>query len=291
VIIALHHEQDMRKMGGLAARLPITYITFLIGALALAAIPPFAGFYSKDVIIEAVHLSTLPGAKFAYYCVLAGAFITSLYIFRALFLTFHGKERMDEHLQDQVAESPWVILVPLIGLAIPSIIAGGMLIGPMLFSTPSILGNSIFVLPQHNVLLTLAHEFQGAKVMALEAGSTLVFWLAIAGIVTAWIFNLRYTQVAEKLKKRFAFFYNIMVRKYGFDDFNQIVIVHGTRRIGDFFYKTSDLRLIDGVFVNGSGKLIRWFAGVSRRIQTGFIYDYAFSMILGVVVLMVWLML
>ncbi len=286
VIIALHHEQDMRKMGGLAKRMPITYLTFMIGALAVSAIPPFAGFYSKDAIIEAVHLSTTPGAHFAYFCVLAGAFITPLYSFRAVFLTFHGKSHVDPHVK--VQESSWVILLPLIGLAVPSIIAGGMLVGPMLFAKNNLLGSSIFVLPDHNVLLEMAKTFQGAKLMALDAGDTLAFWLALSGIFVAWFFNLRKPELAEKLKIRFAFLYNIMVQKYGFDDFNQLVIVNGTRRLGDFLYKTSDLKFIDGIFVNGSGKLIQWFARISRKIQTGYIYDYAFSMILGVAVLLIW---
>lgn len=290
VIIALHHEQDMRKMGGLAPYMPITYLTFVIGSLALAAIPPFAGFYSKDAIIESVRLSTTPGASFAYFCVVAGAFITPLYIFRALFLTFHGETRMDAHMQKHVHESPWVILIPLIALAVPSIISGGMLIGPLLYAQPNLLGNSIFVLPEHNVLFTLAETYEGAHRMALQAGHSMTFWLAVAGILTAWIFNLRFTSLAEKLKKQFKFIYEIIVLKYGFDDFNQIVLVRGTRRLGSFFYHFVDLKLIDGVFVNGTGQFIRWFASVSRLMQTGYIYDYAFVMIIGVVVLMVWLL-
>ena len=290
VIIALHHEQDMRKMGGLASAMPITYLTFMIGALALAAIPPFSGFFSKDAIIEAVHLSSLPGAKYAYFCAITGAFLTPLYIFRALFLTFHGKERMDAHVKAHVHESSWVILIPLIALAVPSIIAGGILVGPMLYAQPHLLGSSIFVLPEHDPLLLLARTYHGAQHMALEAGTTLAFWLAIAGIITAWIFNLRFPHIAETLKVRLAFLYRIIERKYGFDDFNQIVIVHGTQRLGNFFYKVSDLKFIDGFFVNGSGKLIRWFAQVSRRVQTGYIYDYAFVMIIGVIAFLGWLL-
>lgn len=290
VIIALHHEQDMRKMGGLAAMMPVTYLTFVIGALALAAIPPFSGFFSKDAIIEAVHLSKTPGATYAYLCVLAGAFITPLYIFRALFLTFHGEPRLDQHVKEHVQESPWVVLIPLIALAIPSIVIGGMFVGPMLYAPNKLLGNSIFVLPQHNVLFTLAQEFYGAKLMALKAGHTLTFWLAIAGVVTAWFFILRNPSLTERLTERYHVIYRIIKRKYGFDDFNQIVLVHGTRGLGQFFYHTSDLKLIDGLFVNGSGKFIRWFAQVSRRMQTGYIYDYAFVMVLGVVILMIWLL-
>lgn len=291
VIIALHHEQDMRKMGGLVSYLPVTYLTFTIGALALAAIPPFSGFYSKDAIIEAVHLSTIPGAHFAYFCVLAGAFITPLYIFRALFLTFHGQTRMDEKLRQHVHESPWVVLFPLLALAVPSLIAGGMLVGPMLYAHPRLLGNSIFVLPQHDVIGELSRHYEGAKLMALEAGRSLPFWLALAGIVTAWIFNLGYPALAESLKKRFAIFYSVMVHKYGFDDFNQIVFVRGSRALGSFFYRVTDLKMIDGVFVNGSGRLIRWFASVARRMQTGYVYDYTFVMIIGLAFFLGWLLL
>jgi NADH-quinone oxidoreductase subunit L len=291
VIIALHHEQDMRKMGGLKRYLPVTYITFLIGALALAALPPFAGFYSKDSIIEALNLSTIPGARFAYICAMLGAFITPLYIFRALFLTFHGKTRMDPQVEKHVKESPWVVLIPLIALAIPSICAGGMLIGPMLFQLPNLLGNSIFVLPDHNVLNRLAADYHGATLMALEAGRHLPLWLSLAGIVTAWLFNMRYTAFAEKLKIRFAWLYEIIVSKYGFDDFNQIVFVRGTRAIGEIFYRYSDQILIDGIFVNGSGKFIRWLSRVGRHLQSGYIYHYTFAMIGGVLFFLGWLLL
>ncbi|HLB57715.1 MAG TPA: NADH-quinone oxidoreductase subunit L, partial [Gammaproteobacteria bacterium] len=232
VIIALHHEQDMRKMGGLVSYMPITYLTFAIGALALAAIPPFAGFYSKDAIIEAVHFSTTPGSHYAYCCALAGAFITPLYIFRALFLTFHGKERTDEKLRGHIKESPWVILLPLIALAIPSLIAGGMLVGPMLFATPHLLGNSIFVLPAHNVLAQMQHEYHGAKLMALQAARSLPLWLAISGIFVAWLFNTGYPVLSEILKRRFSWIYFILVEKYGFDNFNQRVFVKGTLKLG-----------------------------------------------------------
>ncbi len=290
VIIAVHHEQDMRKMGGLARRLPVTYLTFIIGALALSALPPFAGFYSKDTIIDVVRLSTLPGAGYAYWCVLAGAFVTPLYIFRVLFLTFHGKSRMNPETEQHVQESPWVILLPLIALAVPSVIAGGIMIGPMLFGHPTLLGSSVYVLPQHNHMATLAAEFHGAGAMALEAGRTLPFWLALAGIVTAWFFNLRFTPLADRLKHRLAALYAVMVNKYGFDDFNQLVFVRGTRRLGNFFYEISDLILIDGVFVNGSGRLIRWFARTGRRVQTGYLYHYTLMMLLGLVFFIAWLL-
>jgi NADH-quinone oxidoreductase subunit L len=288
VIIALHHEQDMRKMGGLARTMPVTYLTFAMGALALAAIPPFAGFYSKDIIIEAVHLSTLPGAHYAYFCVLAGAFITPLYIFRALFLTFHGKSRVAPELHSHVQESPWVILFPLIALAVPSMIAGGLLVGPMLFAEPRMLGDSIFILPQHDVVAELAKEFKSATLMALQAGKHLTLWLALAGIFAAWFFNMGFPRLAEQLKKSFSWPYQIIVHKYGFDEFNQIVFVNGARKLGEFFYVFSDLKMIDGVFVNGTGRMIRWLARTSRQLQTGFIYHYALVMIIGLLALMVW---
>lgn len=288
VIIALHHEQDMRKMGGLAAYLPITYATFLIGALALSALPPFSGYYSKDIIIEAVQLSTLPGASYAYFCVLAGAFITPIYTFRALFLTFHTNDRTDPRLKGHIQEPGWVILVPLILLAIPSLVAGQFLVNPMIFSPNSLLGDSIFVLPDHNVIKRLSEDYHGASWMALHAGSTLPFWLALAGILTAWLFTAGFPLWADWLKQRFSLVYRILVRKYGFDDFNQIVLVHGTQETGHLLYDVSDVKLIDGVFVNGSGWLVRKFAQASRRLQTGYIYHYALAMVLGVLVFLAW---
>lgn len=288
VILALHHEQDMRKMGGLASYLPVTYMTFVIGSLALCAIPPFSGFYSKDIIIEAVHLSTLPGAGYAYWCVLASAFVTPLYMFRALFMTFHTTDRTDASLHGRIYEPGWVVWLPLILLAIPSVLAGEVLIDPILFSSNKLLGNAIFVLPDHNVLAQLATEYHGAKLMALEAGTTLPFWLAIGGILTAWLFTAGFPQWSEALKKRFAWIYSILVRKYGFDDFNQIVLVHGTQDTGRVFYEVSDVKLIDGLAVNGSGRFIQWMALVSRRFQTGYIYHYALAMVLGVVVFLAW---
>ncbi|HEX4045287.1 MAG TPA: NADH-quinone oxidoreductase subunit L [Gammaproteobacteria bacterium] len=290
VIIALHHEQDMRKMGGLAPYLPVTYLTFMVGALALCAIPPFAGFYSKDIIIEAVKLSHLPGAGYAYLCVLAGAFVTPLYTFRALFMTFHTKSRVAPELRGKIHEPSWVILLPLVLLAIPSVMVGQQLIGPMLFASPSLLGTTIFVLPEHNVLNQLADHYQGALLMALKAGQTLTFWLAIAGIVTAWLFIAMFPRWSALLKKRLPILYNILVRKYGFDEFNQTVFVQGTQDVGHICYDVSDVKLIDGICVNGSGRLIQWFAKTGRYLQTGYIYHYALAMVLGLTVFLVWYM-
>ncbi len=288
VIVALHHEQDMRKMGGLAAYLPVTYLTFVAGALALCAIPPFSGFYSKDMIIEAVKLSQIPGAEYAYFCVLAGAFITPLYTFRALFMTFHTNDRTDPALRDHIKESPWVILVPLVLLAIPSLLAGQMLIDKMLFAHPTLLSDTIFVLPEHNVLARIANDYHGAKMMALEAGTTLSFWLAIAGVLTAWLFVAVYPRWSQAFKQRFSVLYAILVRKYGFDDFNQVVFVRGTQDVGHICYDVSDVKLIDGIAVNGSGRVIRWLAQNARRLQTGYIYHYALAMVLGILVFLIW---
>jgi len=287
VIIALHHEQDMRKMGGLAKYMPITYATFMIGALALCAIPPFSGFYSKDIIIEAVKLSQLPGATYAYYCVLAGTFITSLYTFRAVFMTFHTNERMDKTLRGHIHESPWVVLIPLIALAIPSVFAGEFLIDNMIFTQPKLLGDSIFVLPEHNVLSGI-QDYHGAVLMALDAGRSLPFWLAMAGIVTAALFTMQFPKWSVYIKKRFAWLYQILVHKYGFDEFNQIVFVRGTQESGHLFYEVGDVKLIDGVFVNGSGAFIRWLAKIGRGLQTGYIYHYALAMVLGILFFLVW---
>jgi len=288
VIIALHHEQDMRKMGGLVSYLPVTYLTFMVGSLALCAIPPFSGFYSKDTIIDAVRLSTTPGAGYAYYCVLLGAFVTPLYMFRALFMTFHTNERTDFSLRDHIQESPWVVLVPLVLLAIPSLFAGQWLISPFIYANQKLLGDAIFVLPNHNVLNQLAAHYEGAKLMALDAGRTLVFWLSISGIFTAWLFTAKYPNWSVLFKERFHWLYRMLVNKYGFDEFNQTVFVHGTQDAGHLCYEVGDVKLIDGVCVNGSGRFIRWFAQAARLLQSGYIYHYAFAMVLGVALMLVW---
>lgn len=287
VIIALHHEQDMRKMGGLASYMPITYATFVIGTLALCALPPFSGFFSKDMIIDVVHLCATPGAKYAYYCVLIGAFVTPVYMFRAMFMTFHGKERMDHHLQGHLQEPSWVVWVPLVILAVPSVLIGQMLIDPMLFAFKPLLGDSIFVLPQHNVFPEISHEYQGATLMALKAGETVAFWLSMAGIVTAWLFTSAYPAWSTFLKTRFSLIYRILANKYGFDEFNQYVFVDGTKEAGQLCYQVTDMRVIDATAV-GSGRLVRWFASVTRHVQTGYLYHYALAMILGILVFLVW---
>lgn len=289
VIIGMHHNQDMRRMGGLWKYMPITWITFLIGGLALAAIPPFAGFYSKDSIIEAAHLSVIPGAGFAYICALLGAFVTALYTFRAFFMTFHGKPRFD--LDDKAhlpKESPWVVLVPLVALAIPSVLLGYIAIKPLLYANPALLNKALFMLPDQNVLAQLSHHFSSAAGMALHSVHTLPFWFAIAGVLTAWFAVILMPAFPEFLKKRFKFIYAILVFKYGFDSFNQRVLVHGTQKLSDWFYHIGDLKIVDGWIVNGSGKLLMLSSKIFRKVQTGYLCHYALAMILGLFVLLAW---
>lgn len=219
VIIGMHHEQDMRKMGGLWNKMPITYVTYVIGSLALCAFPPFAGFYSKDTIIEAAQLSQIPGSSYAYFCVTAGAMVTALYTFRSLFMTFHGKPRMDEHTLSHLHESPWVVWLPLVLLAIPSIILGYVLYMPILFDTPSLLGSSIFVLPEHNVLAELAHEVSSPFASAVHAIYSLPFWITVLGAVIAWICYIAVPSIPGYLARYFSIIYSILLNKYGFDRF------------------------------------------------------------------------
>lgn len=288
VIVANHHEQDMRKMGGLWRYMPITYITFLIGGLALSAIPPFAGFYSKDTIIAAVRASHIPGAYYAYLCVLGGAFVTALYTFRAFFLTFHGKNKADPKVKPHLKESPWVMTVPLIALAIPSAILGFVLIDFIIYGHPPLLGSSIFVAPQFNTIARIATHFHGAWWMALDAFTTWPLWLAISGIFVAWYFNLYNPALAEKLKKQLSFLYAIIMNKYGFDDFNQIILVRGTHKLGKFLLDVVDNGLIDGVLVNGTARFIGFASRVMRTLQSGYLYHYAFAMLIGLFVLLGW---
>ncbi len=291
VIIGMHHEQDMRKMGGLRNYMPVTYVTFFIGALSLSAIPPFSGFFSKDAIIEAIHLSTIPGAGYAYILTLLGAFVTALYTFRAFFLTFHTKPRMDNHTKERLQESPWVVWLPLVILAVPSTVLGGLWIEPMLFKKTGLLGQAITVLPAHDVLGTLGEHYHGAWAMVKHAFYTAPFWLSLGGIFVAWLFCAAKPQWSEWAKCRFALPYRILVNKYGFDDFNEVVLVRNTRRMADYFFYVGDLKFIDGFFVNGSGRFIDWLSRVGRKMQSGYLYHYAFAMIVGLLVFLAWFIL
>ena len=283
VIIALHHEQDMRKMGGLRKFMPITYWTVLIGALANAGIPPFAGFFSKDSIVEALQMSHTPGHMFAYVLALGGIFVSGLYSFRLVFFAFHGKPRFethgthDGHEAHPPHESPWVVTVPLILLAFPSIFIGAYTIGPMLYG-------EWFegAIAKTATMEEMASEFHGAMAMSLHALTTVPFWLSIAGVATAWFFFIKRPELAAVARKKFGVLATILDRKYGFDDFNDWFFAGGARLVGRAFWNWGDRNIIDGIMVNGTARLIGAFAGFARRMQTGYIYTYAFSMILGV---------
>lgn len=291
VILALHHEQDIRNMGNLKKYMPITYVTFLIGALALAAIPPFSGFYSKDMIIEAIHLSQLKGAGYAYSCVLLGTFITALYIFRGFFLVFHSNERIAPSVQAHLHESPPVVWLPLVILAIPSALLGFLILEPMLFDQNSWFGHSIFVMPQHNVLSQLAQEYQGIASLTVNAFSHAAFWLALAGVATAWLCYQHKPELPKLLTAKLAVIYKILVNKYGFDAFNDLIFVRGGKALARWLYQVSDIKVIDGFMVNGSGRAISWLSQMTRRMQSGYLYHYALVMVLGLLFLLLWLLL
>ncbi len=288
VIIAMHHDQDLRHMGNLRKYLPITYITFLIGALSLSAIPPFSGFYSKDAIIEAVRESNMPGAGYAYGCVLLGAFVTACYIFRAFFLAFHGKERMDEATQQHLHESPLAITLPLIILAIPSIFLGGILVEPMLYDTPGLLGSAIQVLPKYKVLDNLASGYAGLWATVTHSVLTAPFWLAVAGIMTAWFTCVWQPNSRKFIVQHFASVHRLLIHQYGFDAFYERVIVNQVKRCAQYLYECGDIKTIDHVFVNGSGRLVAWISHTARHLQSGYLYHYVLVMGIGVVGLLLW---
>jgi NADH-quinone oxidoreductase subunit L len=326
VIIALHHEQDMRKMGGLRKYMPITYVTMLIGAFANAGFPPFSGFFSKDTIIEAVHASQLPGAGFAHLATLLGVFVGGFYSFRLIFYAFHGKERFadphhpdvkaleaeraaeraaqeqeakdhgvhahDEHGHDAHKtneghrhaphESPAVVTMPLILLAIPSVCAGWV-IGTVLYG--NYFGDAIVFAPQHPVMATLREEFHGVVPMMLHGLTALPFWFALAGLGTAWYLYIARPDLPAVVRRRAGFLVTILMEKYGFDRFNDWFFAGGARLIGGGLWKGGDVAVIDG-FINGSARAVAWMAAVIRYLQSGFIYHYAFAMIIGILVLL-----
>ncbi len=286
VIIAMHHEQDMRKMGGLKKYMPITYWTSLIGTLALIGFPGFSGFFSKDAIIEAVNHSSIYGSSYAYYMVLGGVFVTAFYSFRLLFLVFHGKERMDDHTREHLHETPWVVTVPLIVLAIPSVIIGGMTIAPMLFG--DYFKGVIFVDQSHDVLAAIGENFHGAFAFVQHGFQGAAIYLAAAGAGLAWYIYMKNPAMADNIKNRFSFIHNMLDKKYWIDEVYYAVFAKGSRLLGGGFWKGGDVALIDGLFVNGSGKLVVWLAGITRHLQTGMLYHYAFAMILGLVGLLYW---
>ena len=282
VIIAMHHEQDMRKMGGLKKYMPITYWTMFMAALASSGVPGFSGFFSKDAIIEAVHFADIPGSGFAYFCVLSTVFITALYTFRLVFMTFHGKPRMDHHTEEHLHESPWVVTLPLIILAIPTVCAG-WLIGPMLFG--GYFGEAIHFSPQHGAVAQMAAEFHGVVGMMTHSLSTAPFWLSIGGIFTAWYLYMVRTDLPAKIKQAAGPLFTLLDRKYFIDEFYSWLFAGGARALGAGLWKIGDVKVIDGFVVNGAARVVGLTAVLVRRFQSGYIYHYAFTMIVGVFVL------
>ena len=289
VIIGMHHIQDMRQMGGIRKYMPITYWTCLIGALALIGFPGFSGFFSKEGIIKAVEYSEIPGATIAYWAVLLGVFVTALYTFRMFFLVFHGEERMDEHTRHDLKESPAVVTVPLILLAIPSVLIGAPLVGQVLFG--DFFSDSIYVASERDVLGQLAAGYEGVWAFMLEGFAMAPIYLAFAGVLTAWYLYIKRPELPGRIRERFAGVHRVLVNKYYFDDLNEKVVARGGRKLGEVFFQVGDRKLIDGTIVNGTAALIGWAAGVFRRIQTGYLYHYAFAMIIGLTAAVAWLVL
>jgi len=310
VIIGMHHDQDMRNMGGLRKYMPITWITSLLGSLALIGFPFFSGFYSKDSIIEAVHSSTIAGSGYAMFCVLLGVFITAFYSFRMYFLVFHGDERFGkahdhahhdhhgDHDDEEPSadhhhglapgqkphESPWVVTLPLVLLAVPSVLIGFFTIDPMLFG--EWFKGVILVGDNHVGLRELAANYHGPVGMAIHGLQTAPFWLAMGGVALAWFFYMKRPDIPAAIQRTFKPIHTLLENKYYFDRFNEIFFAAGARLLGRGLWKAGDQALIDGVAVNGSARLVGWVAQMSRLFQTGHLYQYAFMMIIGVFVLL-----
>ena len=292
VIIAMHHEQDIRKMGGLKKYMPITYWTALIGSLALIGFPGSGGFFSKDLLIEAVHESHWEGQGVIYWIgylsVLLGVFVTALYSFRMFFLVFHGEERMDKETKSHLHESPWVVTVPLVLLAIPSAIIGWFTVEPVLFG--GYFQDAIFETERHDVLARMAGDWHGSLGLVTHAFQTPIFWLAAAGVFTAWFLYLKRPDIPEKISQKLSGIYTLLDRKYYFDDLWIKGFAAGGRRIGQFLWTKGDELIIDGVVVNGTARSIGRFAGILRRVQTGYLYHYAFAMFFGMTLILAWLL-
>jgi len=286
VIIAMHHEQDMRRMGGLRHRMPVTYWTALIGALALIGTPFFSGFYSKDALIDAVHASRRYGAGYAYWCVLLGVFVTALYTFRMIFMTFHGPERLDQHAREHFHDVGWNMKAPLVALAIPSALIGYLTVEPVLFG--GYFGSAIKVLAGHDVVGELGSEWRGPAAFALHALISAPAWLAALGVITAWWFVLKRPQSGDALRQRLRGLNVVLANKYYFDWFNERVLAPLARGLGLVLWRGGDEVLIDGAIVNGSAATVNRLAGVTRLLQSGFLYSYAFWMIIGLALSLGW---
>jgi NADH-quinone oxidoreductase subunit L len=335
VIIGMHHEQDMRKMGGLKKYMPITYWTSFIGTLALIGFPGTSGFFSKDALIEAVHASHIPGATYAYLCVVAGVFITAFYSFRLVFMTFHGPERFrdvahdthsahdsthvrsdkdaghepdahgahgdhghavahashDDHSHGhhgpvEPHESPWVVTLPLILLAVPSLFIGVLTIGPMLFG--EYFEGSLFVAPEHDVLGHVGEEYHGPLAFILHAFKAPPVWLAFAGWAAAWFLYIKRPDLPAVIAGKLSAAYQLLVKKFYFDEIYQAVFARGSVGLGSALWRVGDVAIIDGAMVNGSARVVGWLSGVTRRLQSGYLYHYAFAMIIGLSALLAW---
>ncbi|MGD8734942.1 MAG: NADH-quinone oxidoreductase subunit L, partial [Gammaproteobacteria bacterium] len=289
VIIAMHHEQDIRKMGGLRRYMPITYWTAFLGSLALIGFPGFSGFFSKDAIIESVHASAIPGAGYAYWCVLLGVFVTALYSFRMFFLVFHGQERMDKHTREHLRESPWVVTLPLVLLAIPSVVSGWLASEALLFE--GYFGSAIQVAAERDVLAAVAEHGTSATSFLIHGMTGLPFLLALAGVATAWLLYLGRPDLLPAVTRRLRAFSRVLANKYYFDDLNEKVIAPGVRGLGKGLWRIGDEILIDGLLVNGSARLVGWLSTVVRQVQSGYLYHYAFAMIIGLAAMLGWLLL
>ena len=315
VIIAMHHEQDMRKMGGLKKYMPITYWTALIGSLALIGFPGTSGFFSKDSLIEAVHASTLPLAPVAYWAVLLGVFVTAFYSFRLVFMTFHGPERFGHDVRTSCGgggyarghrhggrprarrasrgscgpphESPWVVTLPLILLAIPSLVIGWLTIKPVLFG--DYFGDAIVVNEAHDVLGKVGEEFHGPGAFVIHALThSVAVYLALLGVLAAWFLYIKRPDIPGVIADRLAVLYRLLAHKFYFDEIYQFVFARGSRSLGTALWRVGDVALIDGAMVNGSARAVGWLSGVLRQMQSGYLYHYAFAMIIGLSALLAW---
>jgi NADH-quinone oxidoreductase subunit L len=288
VIMALHHEQDMRRMGGLRRHLPVTYWTSLVGCLALIGFPGFAGFFSKDALIEAEHLANIPGAGYAYVCILLGVFVTSLYTFRMFFMVFHGEERLDVEARAHLHEPGWVVKLPLILLAIPSLALGWLAIGPVVFG--DFFGGSLFVRPVHDVVGRLGEDWRGPVQFIIHSFKEPAVYLALAGAFVAWFGYLYRPAAAIWVRERMGPVQRLLENKYYADWVAERLLPAGSRALGNVLWRVGDVRLIDGGLVNGSARLVAWGSELIRRLQSGLLYDYAFAMVIGLAVLGFWLL-
>jgi len=286
VIIGMHHDQDIRNMGGIRRYMPWTYWTSLVGSLALIGFPGFSGFFSKDAIIEAAHHSQIAGSGYAYAAVLLGVFVTALYSFRMFFLVFHGEGPRDEHARAHLHESPKVVWVPLVLLAIPSVAIGYLTMEPILFG--DWFKGVFLVLPEHDTLAALGEGVHGPNSMIVHGFAGAALYLAAAGVFVAWFVYLKRPGIADQVKGRFEFLYRVLDRKYWFDEAYQKVFAGGSRGIGERLWSLGDRALIDGLIINGSARSVGRFAGWIRQVQTGYLFHYAIAMILGLLVLLTW---